>query len=61
VGTSLGARVVQEFALAHPDLVAQAVMMAAHARPHPVQSWLSAGERALHGLPAQYDAADTGR
>lgn len=63
VGTSLGARVVQELALARPDLVAQAVMMAAHARPHPVQSWLSAGERALHDagveLPAQYYAAVT--
>lgn len=63
VGTSLGARVVQELALARPDLVGQAVMMAAHGRPHLVQSWLSAGERALHDagieLPHRFHAAVT--
>lgn len=63
VGTSLGARVVQELALSRPDLVSQAVLMAAHARPHPVQSRLTAGERALHDagieLPAPYHAAIT--
>lgn len=63
VGTSLGARIVQELALARPDLVLQAVMMAAHGRPDPVQSTLSAGERALHDtgieLPPKYYAAIT--
>jgi pimeloyl-ACP methyl ester carboxylesterase len=63
VGTSLGSRVVQELALARPDLVSQAVMMAAHGRPDPVQSTLSAGERALHDagieLPSMYYAAIT--
>ncbi|HEX2301736.1 MAG TPA: alpha/beta hydrolase [Pseudonocardiaceae bacterium] len=63
VGTSLGARVVQELALARPDLLSQGVMMAAHGRPDPVQSMLSAGERALHDagieLPATYYAAVT--
>lgn len=33
-----------------PDLAAQAVMMAAHGRPHPVQAMLWAGERALHNV-----------
>ncbi len=63
VGTSLGSRVVQELALARPDLVSQAVMMAAHGRPDPVQSRLSVGERALHDarieLPSMYYAAIT--
>ncbi len=59
VGTSLGSRVVQELALVRPDLVSQAVMMAAHGRPDPVQSRLSAGERALYDdagieLPSMY-------
>lgn len=62
-GTSLGSRVVQELALARPDLVSQAVLMAAHGRTDPVQSTLSAGERALHDagieLPPQYYAAIT--
>lgn len=63
VGTSLGSRVVQELALGRPDLLSQAVMMAAHGRSHPVQSMLSAGERALHDagieLPPTYYAAIT--
>ncbi|MGH3905378.1 MAG: alpha/beta fold hydrolase [Pseudonocardiaceae bacterium] len=62
-GTSLGARVVQELALSRPELVSQAVMMAAHGRPDPVQSMLSAGQRALYDagveLPATYHAALT--
>ncbi|HEX8864281.1 MAG TPA: alpha/beta fold hydrolase [Lentzea sp.] len=37
IGTSLGARVTQELALAHPSLVRSAVMMATAARPDPVQ------------------------
>lgn len=63
VGTSLGSRVVQELALARPELVAQAVMMAAHGRTEPVWSMLSAGERALYDagieLPPKYYAAVT--
>ena len=63
VGTSVGARIVQELALARPDLVSQAVMMAAHGRPDPVQSTLSAGQRALYDagieLPSMYYAAIT--
>ncbi|EQD86239.1 alpha/beta hydrolase [Saccharopolyspora erythraea D] len=63
IGTSLGARVVQELLLARPDLVSQAVLMAAHARLDPVQRALSAGERALHDLgttlPPRYRAAVT--
>jgi pimeloyl-ACP methyl ester carboxylesterase len=63
VGTSLGARIVQELALARPDLLSQAVMMAAHGRTDPVQSTLSAGERALYDarieLPPKYYAAIT--
>jgi pimeloyl-ACP methyl ester carboxylesterase len=63
VGTSLGSRIVQELTLARPDLVSQAVMMAAHGRTDPVQSMLSAGERALYDagieLPPMYYAAIT--
>lgn len=63
VGTSLGSRIVQELALARPDLISHAVMMAAHGRPDPVQSELSAGERALYDagieLPSTYYAAIT--
>lgn len=63
VGTSLGSRIVQELALTRPDLVSQAVMMAAHGRPESVQSMLSAGQRALHDagieLPSTYYAAIT--
>ncbi|MFH0245576.1 alpha/beta fold hydrolase [Streptomyces sp. HK10] len=61
VGTSLGARVVQELALARPDLVSHAVMMAVRGRSDPLQSALSAGKRALFDkgveLPAAYHAA----
>ncbi|MCA1709221.1 MAG: alpha/beta hydrolase [Actinobacteria bacterium] len=63
VGTSLGSRMVQELALARPDLVSQAVMMATHGRTDPVQSRLSAGERALYDegieLPSMYYSAIT--
>lgn len=63
VGTSLGARIVQELALSRPDLVSQAVLMAGHGRSEPVQSMLTAGERALYDagieLPATYHAALT--
>jgi pimeloyl-ACP methyl ester carboxylesterase len=63
VGTSLGSCIVQELALARPDLVSQAVMMAAHGRTDPVHSALSSGERALYDagieLPPKYYAAIT--
>jgi pimeloyl-ACP methyl ester carboxylesterase len=62
-GTSLGSRIVQELALARPDLVRRAVLLAAHGRPDPVQRMLSMGERALHDrgieLPPAYHAAVT--
>ena len=62
-GISLGSRIVQELALARPDLVSKAVLMAAHGRPDPVQSTLSAGQRALYDagieLPSMYYAAIT--
>ncbi len=61
VGTSLGARVAQELALARPDLVDRAVMLGTAGRNDPVQSALSQGERALHdegiALPGRYFAA----
>lgn len=63
VGTSLGARITQELALARPDLVAAAVMIATYGRGTPLQQAISAGERALYDneieLPAQYQAAIT--
>ncbi|MFX0577780.1 alpha/beta fold hydrolase [Nocardia nepalensis] len=61
VGTSMGARVVQELSLSRPDLVAKAVMLAAVGRPHPMAHALNLGEQALHDqrvqLPPQYAAA----
>ncbi|MDX3663270.1 alpha/beta fold hydrolase [Streptomyces sp. ID05-26A] len=43
IGTSLGARITQELALAHPSLVRSAVMMATAGRPEPVQqAWSQA-------------------
>lgn len=61
VGTSMGARVAQELALARPDLVSRAVMLATAGRNDPVQSALSQGERTLHDkgitLPGRYHAA----
>lgn len=63
VGTSMGARVTQELALARPDLVEKAVMLATSGRNDPVQAALSRGERALHDqgitLPGAYHAAVT--
>ncbi|MBW4719951.1 alpha/beta fold hydrolase [Saccharothrix obliqua] len=63
VGTSMGARVAQELALARPDLVDRAVLMATAGRNDPVQNALSRGERALHDkgimLPGRYYAAVT--
>ncbi|MFC4948786.1 alpha/beta fold hydrolase [Pseudonocardia sp. GCM10023141] len=61
VGTSLGARIVAETALARPDLAVQAVMLAAHGRPDPLQERLTAGRRELHDrgieLPPGFAAA----
>lgn len=61
VGTSMGARVVQELALLRPDLIAKAVMLGAVGRPHPFSQTLNAGEQALYDegvqLPPQYAAA----
>ncbi|MGW4119434.1 alpha/beta fold hydrolase [Nocardia sp. NPDC004711] len=61
VGTSLGARVTQELALARPELVRRAVMLATTGRAHPLASMLSRGERALQEqgvkLPPEYAAA----
>ncbi|PSL57847.1 pimeloyl-ACP methyl ester carboxylesterase [Saccharothrix carnea] len=61
VGTSMGARVTQELALARPDLVSKAVMLATAGRNDAVQNALSQGERALHDqgitLPPRYYAA----
>jgi pimeloyl-ACP methyl ester carboxylesterase len=47
IGTSLGARIVVELALARPELVTRAVALAAHARLDPVQRAFTAGEIAL--------------
>ena len=61
IGTSLGGRITQELALAHPSLVRRAVMMATSARPDPVQQMWSRGLRELHDkgveLPATFYAA----
>jgi pimeloyl-ACP methyl ester carboxylesterase len=61
VGTSLGARVVQELALSRPELVRRGVAMAAHGRLDEVNRRLTAGERQLFdtsvALPAEYRAA----
>lgn len=61
IGTSLGARIVVETALARPDLVARVVALAAHARLDPVQKAMTRGEIALAEQavppPADYRAA----
>jgi pimeloyl-ACP methyl ester carboxylesterase len=63
VGTSMGARVAQELALAHPKLVRRAVFLAGHARLDQFQKTLSAGEEELDAkgvaLPPRYEAALT--
>ncbi|MEU5402390.1 alpha/beta fold hydrolase [Streptomyces sp. NPDC005963] len=63
IGTSLGARIAQEVALARPDLVSHLVAMGAYARPEPVQDLLTAGQCALHDqkviLPPAFHAAIT--
>lgn len=63
IGTSLGAKVTQELALARPDLVRCAVMIATYGRSGPLQQWISEGERALYDqkitLPSHFHAAIT--
>ncbi|MGW0327466.1 alpha/beta fold hydrolase [Nocardia sp. NPDC003183] len=60
-GTSMGARVAQELALARPDLVRKAVFMAGHGRLDQFQKTLSVGEQELDAsavkLPAKFEAA----
>ncbi|MEV6424324.1 alpha/beta hydrolase [Streptomyces sp. NPDC051662] len=53
VGTSMGAYVAQELALARPELVRQAVLMASRARSDALRSALARAERELHetGVP----------
>lgn len=61
IGTSLGARVVQELVLTRPELVSRAVVMAGHARLDPLQVMLTRGEMDLFDqgvrLPPSYAAA----
>nr|WP_172687728.1 alpha/beta fold hydrolase [Prescottella equi]ARX60584.1 Putative non-heme bromoperoxidase BpoC [Prescottella equi]ARX60689.1 hypothetical protein pVAPB1533_bpoC [Prescottella equi] len=61
VGTSLGARIVQERALARPGVVAKAVLMATTGRPNPVEDTFNRARQALYDqsvdLPPQYSAA----
>ncbi|MCH5643042.1 MULTISPECIES: alpha/beta fold hydrolase [unclassified Gordonia (in: high G+C Gram-positive bacteria)] len=63
VGTSLGARITQELALARPDVVKAAVAVATYGRGTPLQEAISAGERDLYDnkikLPPEYQAAIT--
>ncbi len=63
VGTSMGSRVTQELALARPDLVSHAVMMATYGRSSTMQKAWSKAERDLYDagitLPASYRAAMT--
>ncbi|MBC7300067.1 MAG: alpha/beta hydrolase [Nocardia sp.] len=60
-GTSMGARVAQELALARPDLVRKAVFMAGHGRLDQFQKTLSVGEQELDSsaakLPPKFEAA----
>jgi pimeloyl-ACP methyl ester carboxylesterase len=62
IGTSMGAYVVQELLLAHPDLAVQAVLMAGRARPDAMSRALAAADRAMTGagvtLPPEYDAVN---
>jgi pimeloyl-ACP methyl ester carboxylesterase len=61
VGTSMGSRVTQELALARPDLVSHAVMMATYGRASAMQRAWSKAERELYDagitLPASYRLA----
>ncbi|NTF91089.1 alpha/beta hydrolase [Agrobacterium rhizogenes] len=61
VGTSLGARIVVETALARPNLISRVVALAAHARLEPVQQAMTRGEIEIAERacppPADYRAA----
>lgn len=63
VGTSLGARIAQELALARPELVHGAAMLGTYGRQTPLLAAFSAGEIALYdrdiSLPDEYYAAVT--
>ena len=63
IGTSLGAKITQELALARPELVKCAAMIATYGRSGPLQEAISEGERALYDqsitLPPRYHAAIT--
>ena len=60
VGTSMGAHVVQELALARPELVRQAVLLASRGRSDAMRSALARAEKELYDLgvvlPARYRA-----
>ncbi|HVW44157.1 MAG TPA: alpha/beta hydrolase [Amycolatopsis sp.] len=60
VGTSMGAQVAAELALARPDLVSQAVLMATRGRRDAMREAMGAAERELRDsgieLPARYEA-----
>ncbi|ATY11278.1 alpha/beta hydrolase [Amycolatopsis sp. AA4] len=59
-GTSMGAQVVTELALAHPELVAKAAAMATRGRPDVLRRAMGTAERELRdseaNLPPRYEA-----
>lgn len=56
VGTSLGAQIAQELALARPELVTRVVLMASRARPDPVSLALAAASREVADSPVPLPA-----
>ncbi|MCU1686544.1 MAG: LipE protein [Amycolatopsis sp.] len=60
MGTSMGAQVVQELALARPELVRQAVLLATRGRDDAMRTAVREAERELRGsglrLPARHEA-----
>lgn len=60
VGTSMGAQVVQELALARPDLVRQAALLATRGRDDAMRTAVRVADRELRGsdvkLPARHEA-----
>ncbi|GAA3035119.1 alpha/beta fold hydrolase [Gordonia defluvii] len=63
IGTSLGGRITQELALARPELVRSASLLATYGRPTPLLAAHGAGERALYDqgieLPSEFAASIT--
>lgn len=61
-GTSMGAQVVTELALAHPELVTQAAVMATRGRPDALRRAMGEAELELREsglrLPARYEAVN---